>query len=233
MHKNIITILILTLLLQGCQTVTPIKKEEDVKMNYLESKYFTRYKEYTTEEFDVDAYDEIVKRQKGRSTITLEDGTVIQMDRPYFKDMSEGVEITSEGFMRISTVKPYFIQIYKDFYPQGQLKAQGFLLDIHSIGIWQEFNEAGKLIEEIDYEKKDWSKYHYSDVLKFLDKERVIDLKTGRGRGTFSFYLNREKEQWHIEVIEAPDNGYVATIYTIDANTLEVLEVEKEQRGIE
>jgi len=232
MHKKII-ILLTIILLQGCQTVTPIKKEKDVKMNYLESKYFTRYKEYTTEKFDVDAYDEMIKRQEGNHIRLLEDGTEIVYGRPYFKEVIGSGERTSRGGQKITPSKPYFIEISKIFSPKGNLIRQGFFISGRKVGIAQIFNEAGKLIEEIDYEKKDWSKYHYSDVLKFLDKERVIDLKTGRGRDTFSFYLNREKEQWHIEVIEAPENGYVATIYTLDANTLEVLEVKKEGRGIE
>lgn len=233
MHKIVISIITNMLLLQSCQEpVLKINEKEDVKMN-LENEYFTKYKEYTTEEFDVDAYEELVKRQKGRSTLTLEDGTIIQMSRPYFKDMSEGVERTSQGFIRISPLKPYFIEIVKIFSSTGKLTRQGYFLADNHIGLAQEFNERGKLIKEIDYEKRDWSKYHYNDVLKFLDKEKVIDLKTGRGRGTFSFYLDRENEKWNIEVTEAPENGYVATLYTLDANTLKVLEVKKEQRGME
>ena len=234
MYKIIISMVSIMLLLQSCQKQIPnVKNKEDKKMNYLESKYFTRYKEYTTEEFDIEAYKEIVKRQKGRRTLTLEDGTIIQMDRPYYKDMTFGVERTSQGSIRISPSKPYFVQVYKEFYPRGRLKRQGFLLDIHAIGIWQEFNERGKLIKEIDYEKKDWSKYHYRDVLKFLDEKKIINLKTGEGRGTFDFYLDRENEKWHIEISESFSNGFVATMYILDANTLKVLDMKKEQRGME
>jgi len=234
MHKIRIIMITIILLLQGCQEpIYKLKNKEDIKMNYLESEYFTRYTGHTTEEFDIDAYEELIKRQKGRSILTLEDGTIIQMSRPYYKDMSVGVERTEIGFMRISPSKPYFIEIYKEFYPKGQLKRQGIFLSKKAIGIWQEFDENGKLMKEIDYEKKDWSKYHYQDVLKFLDEKKVINLKTGEGRGAFMFYLDDESKKWHIEITEALNNGFVATLYTLDANTLKVLEVEKEQRGIE
>jgi len=234
MHKIIISVVSVILVLQSCQEPIPkVKNKEDVKMNYLESEYFTRYKGHTTEEFDIDAYEEIVKRQKGRKTLILEDGTTIRMSRPYYKDMTVGVERTSQGSIRISPSKPYFIQIYKEFYPRGTLKQQGFLLGIHSIGIWQEFNETGRLIKEIDYEKKNWSKYHYRDVLKFLDEKKIINLKTGEGRGTFSFYLDEKRGGWNIEITESMKNGFVASLYTLDANTMEVLYLRKEQRGIE
>jgi antitoxin component YwqK of YwqJK toxin-antitoxin module len=222
------------LLLQSCQKQIPkVENKKDEKMNYLESKYFTRYKEYTTEKFDVEAYEEIVKRQKGRRTLTLEDGTIIQMSRPYSKDMTFGVERTSQGFIRISPSRPYFIEIVKIFSPKGSLTRQGFFISGNKIGIAQEFNERGKLIKEIDYEKKDWSKYHYRDVLKFLDEKKIINLKTGEGRGTFDFYLDRENEKWHIEISESFSNGFVATMYILDANTLKVLDMKKEQRGME
>jgi hypothetical protein len=224
------------LLLQSCQEPTlKVKNKEDIKMNYLESEYFTRYKEYTTEEFDVDTYEEIVKRQKGRSTLTLEDGTTIQMNRPYYKDMSFGVERTSQGFIRISPYKPYFIEIVKIFSSKGRLIRQGFFISGNKIGIAQEFDERGKLIKEIDYEKKNWSKYHYRDVLKFLDEKEIINLKTGEGRGTFDFYLdeNNGTTKWIIKEIESWDNRYIRSKYTVNANTMEVLKLEKEQRGIE
>jgi len=233
MHKKIIKIMVIVLFNQGCQhTIPKIENKKEIVMN-LESKYFIRYKDNTNETFDFKIYKNMINQEEGRSTMILEDGTKIQMSEPLFKDMTYGVERTTTGFIRISPVKPFFIEIVKIFSPLGKLIKQGKFISNINVGISQEFNENGKLIEEIDYDKKDWSKYYYSDILKFLDKEGVIDLKTGRGRGTFSFYLDREKEQWHVEVIESPENGYVATLYTLDANTLKVLEVKKEQRGIE
>ncbi|OXA91643.1 hypothetical protein [Flavobacterium hercynium] len=112
------------------------------------------------------------------------------------------------------------------------------------IGIWYEYNEQGKLIKEIDEDKK-FGKFSYNELLQFLDKEKLISLKKGlkddvnrRNKMVGSFYSSEtsDKKLWSVYVhtglsytIETPDNQIGETRtqpgkrYFIDGNTGEVI----------
>jgi len=234
-YKYGLIILVVLYLGQGCQTPKQGKIKE-VKMNF-ETKYFTRYKDYNTEKFDVEAYDERVRRNKFKSSaIDLEDGTAMRFSKPIFKEMIYGREETVNGSIKIVPAYPALYRVSKYYHAETKiLISQGISIGSQMVGVFQKFNKYGKLIQEIDIEKKDWSKYHYRDVLKFLDEKKIINLKTGEGRGTFDFYLdeNNGTATWIIEEIENDKNRWIRSKYTVNANTMEVLKLEKEQRGIE
>ncbi|NRS88573.1 hypothetical protein HNQ02_001487 [Flavobacterium sp. 7E] len=72
------------------------------------------------------------------------------------------------------------------------------------IGIWYDYDENGKLIKQTDEDKK-FGKFGYNELLKFLDKEKQINLRKGvsrRSNGdpdfdiTFAYSHKSDKKLW-------------------------------------
>lgn len=110
---------------------------------------------------------------------------------------------------------PYFYLIYKEFYEHpnqpSSIKEKGKYFGDISLGSnsgvkiekWYYFDEKGKLIREVDEDKK-FGKFSYNDVLKFLDNQKDINLNTGEGRNRvkIEFYNSEKlnKKLWQIKV---------------------------------
>ncbi len=110
---------------------------------------------------------------------------------------------------------PYFYWSYKEFYEQPNLpntiKEKGkYFGDVRlgsfgriEIGYWYYFDEKGKLVKEVDEDKK-FGKFSYNEVLKFLDSKKDINLNTGEGRDKFEvqyYYSDKStKKLWKIFV---------------------------------
>ncbi|WP_131701488.1 hypothetical protein [Chryseobacterium sp. FH2] len=118
---------------------------------------------------------------------------------------------------------PYFYWSYKEFYEQpnqpNTIKEKGkYFGDVRlgsfgriEIGHWYYFDEKGKLIKEVDEDKK-FGKFSYNEVLKFLDSKKDINLNTGEGRDKFEvqyYYSDKStKKLWKIFVkIGEPQDG--------------------------
>ena len=112
-------------------------------------------------------------------------------------------------------VFPYFYLSYKEFYEHpnqpSTIKEKGKYfgdIDLGSnagvkIGHWYYFDEKGKLIKEVDEDKK-FGRFGYNEVLKFLDEKKDINLNTGEGRDKIKIdFYNSDKSNkklWKIIV---------------------------------
>ncbi|REC46837.1 toxin-antitoxin system YwqK family antitoxin [Chryseobacterium pennipullorum] len=94
--------------------------------------------------------------------------------------------------------------ITKVYYPNGNIKSKGLTNNTGGIqlNIWYEFDENGKLIKEIDYDKP--YKFTFEDILKFCEKEG-IPLTKGPVLQSTGFHttitrrIEKEKPVWAIE----------------------------------
>lgn len=82
------------------------------------------------------------------------------------------------------------------------------------------YDEHGDLVKEVD-ENKELGKHNYRDALRFLEKEKWIDIESGNGRKRFS--LDYEKERWYITLLSQPWNGNTETYYKVDANSMQII----------
>jgi hypothetical protein len=139
---------------------------------------------------------------------------------------------------------PEFYSVYKEFHSNGMLKTKGKVAaQVLEIGVWQYYDKNGRLIKEVDKDKKfgniklDW-------LLKFIEKEGHINLSTGKGReyavieengegfiysARFSIVLDEKGAFWVIGIEPDRENGFHRTIYHIDKNSGETLFKESTQ----
>lgn len=182
-------------------TVMAQKKYSFTPKDTMEMKYET---------FDINQYKSKMNEWGNLSyTFTKEDGTV--------------VHISASNQREIDVIEtppaPYFYINYKIFYPSGKLKEKGqTAMKGCPIGEWLECDEEGNC-KIVNYEKNR-GKFTYEDVLKFMDKKKHIDLKTGRGRDRLTIGFNYEDQRWGVT---ATENGILYYNYTIDSNTGKVL----------
>lgn len=146
---------------------------------------------------------------------------------------------------------PYFYLNYKEFYEYpdkpSNIKEKGkyfgdlslrFVGNI-KIGYWYYFDENGNLIQQVDEDKK-FGKFGYNEVLKFLDEQKHINLKTGEGRDRvkIDFYYSDKtpKKLWNIfvkvgEAYQIPGEGYrieqKGKGYYLDGDTGEIIKGKK------
>jgi hypothetical protein len=117
------------------------------------------------------------------------------------------VYISDPEFFAIPSKLSFYLT-YKEFFENGSIKVKGkyfgiFKLNFYSIkiGYWSYFDEKGKLIQEVNEDKK-FGKYSYNEVLKFLDEQKDINLNTGEGRDrvNIQFYYSDKstKKLWGI-----------------------------------
>ena len=147
---------------------------------------------------------------------------------------------------------PTFYHVVKVFYPNGILKHKGKYIRNIEIGIWQDYDEKGRLLKEEDEDRK-FGRIKLDWILKFIEKEGWIDLKTGRGReeivytssdrgyiknGIFTLGFFKKGEYphkfndyplWVIIIEDCPETGFIETVYEIHGDTGEVLSKKSEQ----
>ena len=177
----------------------------------------------TTEKFDVEAYKARKEKDPSRGGfIILEDSTQIHQF---------GLTKNSGASEIITPPKPAFYKIRKGYLEStNTLEYSGKIIGGMRIGMWQFFDEKGKLIREVDEDKK-LDGHDFQKALKFLVKEGWITIETGQGRERFS--LDYEKDVWYITIMSRPWNGNFETYYEVDANTLKILKKTETQLGQE
>lgn len=215
--KKIFLILTIIGLFQNC------KSQNNTKQQYKLTTMF--------ETFDFEKFENDNKEFKENS------------DTYIFKDKGKIMLLGSELF---SLPPKKFYIIYKEFYDNGHIKQKGkyfgdYNLGSYSIkiGKWQSFNEKGKIIEEIDEDRK-FGKFDYSEVIKFLDKQKDVNIITGEGREELSieFYNSdkSDKKLWKVVVNIGKPYGVAnlpedkgmryaqnAKSYYLDGNTGEIV----------
>jgi hypothetical protein len=148
---------------------------------------------------------------------------------------------------------PEFYVIQKKFYTNGMMESKGkFIGRYLQIGIWEYYDEKGKLIKE-EAEDAKFGKVKIGQILKFIEKEGWIDLATGKGReeiayvyydirtiknGIFALSFRKKGEDptqyndypvWVITIEACPETNFYETIYAIHGETGEVLKKEVER----
>jgi hypothetical protein len=105
--------------------------------------------------------------------------------------------------------KPAFYTIYKSYYKSNDgIKEKGKYFGecglgytTIKIGIWTYFDEQGKVINEVDEDKK-FGAFGYNELLTFLDQEKVINLRTGKNRENLHISIRnlplKERKVWSI-----------------------------------
>lgn len=188
----------------ACSTpkTTIMKPKETLSLEY-ETFDFEKYKDL------FDRYNAInYKYQK-------EDGTVVYI-------VSAG-KMSGNGDIFINEIPPlpYFISFYKEFYPNGNLKEKGqHGMQSCPIGKWLECDEEGNC-KIVDYDEN--RRFTYEDVLRFMAKQKHIDLKTGEGREQMSTIYNYEQQVWSV----GTSRGYlIGRDYILDGNTGKILKDE-------
>lgn len=118
-----------------------------------------------------------------------------------------------------------FYSISYGYYKNGNTKSVGKIAGFKSgiqIGIWKYYDENGVLIREVDEDKK-LGLWSFEKVLEQLNKDKVIDLATGRNREAnhLRFYFDEVKKLWKVKVFWKMKNEDVEKYweYIFDSNT--------------
>ena len=209
MKKYILFIIVLTAMF-SCAAQNSNKMKEAEKFNY----------EYYKSKLPSDASSAIY---------TEEDGTLVKV----------GIyqEVNFIGKIKPLTFKRYT----KIYYKNGFLKRECewlYCSDV-KIGILREYDKSGKLIREVDEDKKfENLKVTPKELLRWMEKQGWIDLRTGKGQQTsfsntpFDIYFAPRNEsdyngnthaKWYIKKYEM----YGTENFLLDAETSELLSHDK------
>lgn len=217
MKKILIYLLILLFLMCNCQS----KKDDSNKNNH---KINT-----TVEKFDFQLFK---KYQENGEFLKLQNGkTILSMAAPALNEIGMQEELLP---------KPSFYTIYKEFYPDGFLKKKEMLLGQYTkVGISEYYDEKGKLDTKNEDEK--FGKIKPADVLKILDKKKIINLSTGEGRfdengnSAFTITFDENKNEYTVTLEKGKANtnpefgigeppAFIPVYYIIDGETGNVTE---------
>ena len=181
------------------------------------------------EKFDFELYK---KTNFGFENLIKQDGSkVVMID---FDSLSGGV-------IKEIPPNPSFKTIYKEFYPNGNIKKKEiFIGERTKIDTSEYYDENGNA-EEIDENKK-FGKIKPNDVLKFLEKKKIINLSTSEGRfdenrnPSFEIQYNEKKNTYLITIVNGKPNtgpfdgigeplAFLPISYQMDGETGKVEEV--------
>ncbi|SHM25245.1 MORN repeat variant [Chryseobacterium contaminans] len=144
------------------------------------------------EVFDTILYKKLYNKNPSYPSETLDNGSYLEMN------------VANYGKSYSMTLQNSYYTLTKVYFPNGNIKTKGISNNTESlqIGIWYEFDENGKLIKEIDYDKP--YKFTFEDILKFCEKEG-IPLTKGPVLQSTGFHttitrrIEKEKPIWEIE----------------------------------
>lgn len=111
--------------------------------------------------FDIETFEKN-KNDINEYTFISKDSSIIEQSRWH------------SGYEETIKYKESHIQKYNKYYNSGTLKMSGMYFDANfNKGVWKEYDENGKLIEETDYDAP--YKFTWEDILAFI-KKRKIDM---------------------------------------------------------
>jgi hypothetical protein len=159
--KETIKLLLLLFCLQSCkaQIQENNKTENNIKKDSIMYPIVT--KEFET--FNNYQYEN--RKDKNSSVLSefLKDGTYIEMLK------------SKSGNVYRETQKDSYFTLTKGYYTNNNIHGKGLYFNLSwggfQKGIWYEFDEQGKLIKEIDYDK--FYKFTFEDILKFCEREKI------------------------------------------------------------
>jgi antitoxin component YwqK of YwqJK toxin-antitoxin module len=147
------------------------------------------------EKFDIDKFSKSTKKETDVVREFLPNGNYIEMS------------MANSGKYYTESYKGSYFMLSKSYYPNGNIKHKGIMFNVpwgapFQKGIWYEFDENGKLIKEVDYDKP--YKYTFEDILKFCEEE-VIPVTKGPVLQSTGFHtiisrrIENENPIWEIE----------------------------------
>jgi len=112
--------------------------------------------------------------------------------------------------------KPSYHHYMYFYYPRGRLKEYGAFAGLDSdvrIGIWKQYDTIGdetQVDEEAKFEK--WSFYK---VLEVLEKDGVINLRTGKHReaNELDFDFDEKEKKWTVVVVKEVIDVFIDVYY--------------------
>ena len=151
------------------------------------------------EVFDNNKYIELAEKNKKSQEHFDENGNYLQMIK------------ANAGSATYFTSKNSYFTIFKEYYKSGRINKKGLKFNVwggFNFGTWYEFDEQGKLIKEIDYDKP--FKFTFEDLLKFCEKEKIrVDkgpiLQSTGYHTKIRRGVKNEKPWWEIEHLKKPD----------------------------
>ena len=171
------------LLLISCENRKQIKEDSVInitkeKKENKELQAFLNLKDKDTvrEKFDFELFEKVKKVSEG--VYVKPNGDMVVSMNWY-----EGGDASDKflgGYIREIIGKPPFVTIIKKFYIDGYIKEKKTLLGQYLlIGTSEYYDKYGKLTQV--NEENTYGKIKPDDVLKFIEKQGVINLKTGKG----------------------------------------------------
>lgn len=207
--KTILLTFVLLCSMQSCKAQT---QENNTKKDTMIYPIVTK----DFEVFDENRYKQLLQKHDNiRANEFLNNGNFYTMNG------ANTIKYTSEF------IKDSYFNINKHFYKNNNIKLKGLIVNSgHAlIGTWYEYDEQGKLIKEIDYDKD--YKFTFEDILKFCERENIkIDKGPILQSTGFHTYIYREYSPisnqaiWTIDWLKAPD---VIQTVKLDGTTGKVL----------
>ncbi|MFC7347813.1 hypothetical protein ACFQO9_13890 [Chryseobacterium zhengzhouense] len=181
------------------------------------------------EKFDIEIYK---KTNYGFDNYTKEDGTLISMID--FDSLKGGV-------LKEMPPKPSFKTIYKEFYPNGNIKKKEIFIGERTKIDTSEYYDQDGNVEKVEENKK-FGKVKPEDVLKFLESKKIINISNGSGRydkdgrPTFEIQFDENKQEYIVTIIEGKANtepwddigepvAFLPLIYKMDGKTGKIEEL--------
>ncbi|GAB6124160.1 hypothetical protein [Dysgonomonas termitidis] len=137
----------------------------------------------------------------------------------YTETKTDGTQIQAKAYKRNSNIEiferpayPAIHTIYKEFYPNGNLKQKGVLLPLQvKVGKWIECDTRGGC-SIIDHESGR-NTFGYNDVLEYLEFEGVYN-KTDGNIWKCTFWHTLESKTWGVRVDK---NGQQYKMFNFDS----------------
>lgn len=145
------------------------------------------------------------------------------------------------GVLKEVPPKPSFKTIYKEFYPNGNIKKKEIFIGERTKIDTSEYYDQDGNVEKVEENKK-FGKVKPEDVLKFLESKTIINISNGSGRydkdgrPTFEIQFDENKKEYIVTIIEGKANTqpwddigepvtFLPLIYKMDGKTGKVEEL--------
>lgn len=170
------------LLLISCENRKQIKEDSVINITKekkgdkeLQTLLNLKNKDTMREKFDFELFEKV---KKASGVYVKPNGDmVVSMD--WYEEQDASDKLVG-GYIREIIGKPPFVTIIKKFYIDGYIKEKKTLLGQYLlIGTSEYYDKYGKLTQV--NEENTYGKIKPDDVLKFIEKQGVINLKTGKG----------------------------------------------------
>jgi len=170
------------LLLISCENRKQIKEDsviniakEEKENKELQAFLNLKDKDTVREKFDFELFEKV---KKASGVYVKPNGDMV-VSMNWYKGGDASDKFLG-GYIREIIGKPPYITVLKEFYIDGYIKEKKTLLGQYLlIGTSEYYDKYGKLTQV--NEENTYGKIKPADVLKFIEKQGVINLKTGKG----------------------------------------------------